>query len=144
MKYTKPEAKCNGKFIFSPQRPGLKKTHRSFDNGIILKVDNGITEYYAWWLRRRYGIEVAKPAWGTHITVVSDKDRVKDVKKFNELKQKLNGRIISIPHDVVLKKQWQFWVLEVKPTEDMLEIRRELGLKENFPFHITIGRDDCV
>ena len=36
-------AKCSGKIIFSPNRPGLKKSHRSFDNGVILKVDNGIT-----------------------------------------------------------------------------------------------------
>lgn len=142
MNLTKLDAKCNGKFIFSPSRPGLKKLHRSFDNGIILKVDNGISEYYSWWLHRKYGIEVSKPAWGTHITVVSDKDRVKDVGAFERLKKVFNGKILPVAHDVYLKKQWQFWVLDVIPTKEMIEVRRELGLKENFPFHITIGRDD--
>lgn len=135
---------CNGKFIFSPARPGLKKSHRSFDSAVILKVDNGITEYYSWWLNKKYGLVLAKPAWGTHITVVSDKDRVKDLDAFAALKQSFNGKILAVPHHVEIKKQWQFWVLDVKPTAEMIQIRQSLGLKENFPFHITIGRDDCV
>lgn len=138
------EARCNGKFIFSPDRPGLKKAHRAFDNAVILKVDNGITEYYSWWLNRKYGMVLSKPAWGTHITVVSDKDRVKDLNSFNLLKNRFNGKIVQVPHLVVVKKQWQFWVVDVKPTNEMIEVRKSLGLKENFPFHITIGRDDCV
>lgn len=142
MKLNLQDAKCNGKFIFSPDRPGLKKSHRAFDNAIILKVDNGITEYYSWWLNRKLNLQLSKPAWGTHITVVSDKDRVKDEKTFEQLKNSLNGKIISVPYDVVVRKQWQFWVLEVKPTKEMIDIRRQLGLKENYPFHITVGRDD--
>lgn len=138
------EASCNGKFIFSPPRPGLKKTHRTFDNAVILKVDNGITDYYAWWLLKRHGIILSKPAWGTHITVVADKDRVKDLDAFAKVKSKMNGKIIQVPHLVNVKKQWQFWIVDVKPTEEMLAVRRDLGLKENFPFHITIGRDDCA
>lgn len=136
-------ANCNGKFIFSPDRPGLKKTHRSFDNGIILKVDNGITDYYSWWLWKRHGITLSRPAWGTHVTVVNDRDRVKDLKAFDELKKSFNGKIIRLGHQVNLKKQWQFWVLDVAPAPELVKIRRELGLKENYPFHITIGRDDC-
>jgi hypothetical protein len=73
---------------------------------------------------------------------VSDKDRVKDEKTFEQLKKSLNGKIISVPYNVVVRKQWQFWVLEVKPTKEMIDIRRQLGLKENYPFHITVGRDD--
>ena len=136
------EARCNGKFIFSPVRPGLKKSHRSFDRGVILKVDNGIVEYYSWWLWRKYGIKVSLPAWGAHVTVVNDKDKVKDVNKLKDLEKRFAGKIIQLSHEVELKKQWQFWVLMVKPTKEMVEIRRELGLRENYPFHITIGRDD--
>ncbi len=136
-------ANCNGKFIFSPQRPGLKKIHRSFDNGIILKVDNGITDYYSWWLNRRYGITLSRPAWGTHVTVVNDRDRVKNTKAFEDLKKRFNGKIVRLGHHVALKKQWQFWVLDVSPSPELIEIRRDLGLKEDYPFHITIGRDDC-
>ena len=144
MKLMTQNARCNGKFIFSPSRPGLKKTHRAFDNAVILKVDNGISEYYSWWLNRKYGISLSKPAWGTHITVVSDKDRVKDIESFNKIKSSLDGKMIQVPYEVDLRKQWQFWVLEVQPTKEMIEIRKSLGLRENFPFHITIGRDDCV
>lgn len=138
---TTQDVKCNGKFIFSPERPGLKKVHRAFDNAIILKVDNGISHCYSWFLDREMNIKINKPMWGTHITVVSDKDRVSDLKTFNELKKSLDGKIISVPYDVEIKKAFQFWVVDVKPTEEMLEIRRRLGLREDFPFHITIGRD---
>lgn len=142
MNSMKLDAKCNGKFIFSPTRPGLKKLHRSFDRAVILKLDNGVVEYYAWWLRRKYGIQVSLPAWGAHITVVSDKDRVKDGIAFEALKKRFEGKILNVSHDVYLKKKWQFWVLDVTPTEEMLKVRRDLGLNEDFPFHITIGRDD--
>lgn len=142
MSSMKLDAKCNGKFMFSPTRPGLKKLHRSFDRAVILKLDNGVVEYYSWWLRRKYGIQVSLPAWGAHITVVSDKDRVKDGIAFDTLKKRFEGKILSVSHDVYLKKKWQFWVLDVIPTQEMLQVRRDLGLNEDFPFHITIGRDD--
>lgn len=138
------EARCNGKFIFSPARPGLKKSHRSFDRGVILKVDNGIVDYYSWWLQRKFGqgMKISSPAWGAHVTIVNDKDKVKDVEKLKDLQTRFNGKIIQINHEVHLKKQWQFWVLMVKPTKEMIQIRRDLNLREDFPFHITIGRDD--
>ena len=135
------KCECNGKFIFSPRRPGLKKVHRSFDNAIILKVDNSISSCYSWFLNRELNIDVQKPMWGTHITVVSDKDRVTDIEKFNRLKDTLNGKEILVPYNVDVQKQFQFWVLRVTPTEEMIDIRRQLGLKENYPFHITVGRD---
>lgn len=139
------QAKCNGKIIFSPLRPGLKKVHRAFDSGIILKVDNGISDYYSWWLEKRGNVfNLSRPAWGTHITVVSDRDKVKDLQTFKQLQQEFNGKILSVPYDVRLKKVWQFWVLDVIPTKEMQHIRQSLGLKLDFPFHITIGRDDHV
>lgn len=144
MNLTKLDAQCSGKFIFSPKRPGLKKSHRAFDNAIILKVDNGISEYYSWWIHRKYGIELAPPAWGTHVTVVSDRDRVTDLATFEALKNSFNGKILSLPHAVDIYKKWQFWILDVSPTCEMVEIRKSLGLNPDYPFHITIGRDDCV
>lgn len=137
-------AQCNGKFFFSPHRPGLKKLHRSFHNGIILKVDNSITDYYSWWLDRKFGVQLSKPAWGTHVTVVSDRDRLSSFDQFNLLKNKIDQKIIKIEHKVEVRKQWQFWILDVVPSDELISIRRALGLKENIPFHITIGRDDCV
>jgi len=110
--------------------------------GIILKVDNGISEYYSWMLHRHKGIELSKPAWGTHITVVNDRDKVKDLDAFNALKSKYHQKVIQIEYSASIKKQWQFWILEVKPNNVLTEIRRELGLFENYPFHITVGRDD--
>ena len=142
MNSTNHVVKCSGKIIFRPNRPGLKKSHRSFDNGVILKVDNGITEYYSWWLNRKFGISISKPAWGTHITIVNDRDRVKDFAAFEVAKKKFNNKIASVGYDVRLKKQWQFWVIEVLPSPELVEIRKSLGLREDYPFHITIGRDD--
>ena len=136
-------ADCNGKFFFSPERPGLRKKHRAFDHGVILKVDNGITDYYSWWLEKHKGVRISKPAWGTHVTVVNDRDNVKDKNAFHSLKHRLNEKIIQLKYDVNLRKQWQFWILDVQPSEILTNIREELGLRTDYPFHITIGRDDC-
>jgi hypothetical protein len=133
---------CSGKFFFSPKREGLKKTHRSFDRGIILKVDNGITDYYSWWLWRKYGIRVSKPAWGTHVTVVSDRDRVRDIAAFEQLKKELDSTYVKLHYNVNIEKHWHFWVLPVIPNHAISKIRNELGLRNDYPFHITIGRDD--
>ena len=133
---------CNGKFFFSPNRQGLKKTHRSFDNAVILKVDNGITEFYSSMLFKKYGLVLSKPAWGTHVTVVSDKDRVRDAETFNRLKDEFNETKIKLKYDVRFYKQFQFWVLNIQPTPELIKIRQTLGLRADYPFHITIGRDD--
>jgi hypothetical protein len=135
-------AKCNGFLIFDPKRPGIKKTKRDVNTWVIAKVDNSITDYYCWWLERVYGIKLSRPAWGTHVTIVNDKDRVTDLDRFNEVKEKFNSKFCQIQFDVNIKKVWQFWSLDVYSNGMFKEIRRSLGLNPDFPFHITIGRDD--
>lgn len=133
--------KCSGKVIFSPNREGLKKTHRSFDTGIILKVDNGISHYYSWLIKRRHGISLQLPAWGTHVTLVSDRDKVKNIDLFNALKDRFNNSFLKLTYDVQIEKHWKFWVLPVKASDELLEIRQSLGLRLDYPLHITIGRE---
>jgi len=136
-------ANCNGTLMFSPPRPGLRKTHRSFENAVIVKIDNGISQYYSWWIKKKLGLELKLPMWGAHVTVVSDKDRVKDVKTFQELKEQYNKAVLTINHKVKLVRVWHFWVLNVVPSNEMVMIRKSLGLPLDFPYHITIGRDDA-
>jgi hypothetical protein len=133
---------CSGRFEFSPERPGMKKIHRLSNQTVIVNVDSGIIDYYSYWLWKYKNIKLSRPAWGAHVTIVNDKDRVKDIESFERLKDDFNKSYIKIFHSVKLRKQWQFWILDVEPSEEFLFIRNALGIKENFPFHITIGRDD--
>lgn len=133
---------CSGRFEFSPDRPGMKKIHRLSNQTLIVNIDGGIIDYYSYWLLKYKNIRLSRPAWGAHVTIINDKDRVKDIETFEHLKAEFNKSYIKIFHSVQLRKQWQFWILDVEPSEEFLFIRHALGIKENFPFHITIGRDD--
>ena len=135
-------AYCSGRFQFSPERPGMKKVHRLSEQSIIINIDNGVVDYYSYWLWKYKNIKLSRPAWGAHITVVSDKDKVKDFDTFEKLKGDFDKSFVKIFHQVNIRKQWQFWILDVEPSEEFLFIRNALGIKEKFPFHITIGRDD--
>ena len=111
--------------------------------------DKGITEYYAWFIKKRFNVYLSKPLRGAHVTIVNDKESETNG-RWEEVKKKWNGKTV----DVILnldpllgvsnrKGNYTDWWLAV-PYEERKEIhsiREELGLRDRsyFGLHMTIG-----
>lgn len=125
-----------GYFKLNPKRPGLKR--RISDNWAVINVDNQISNYYCWWMKRQYGFDLHRPMYGSHVTIFNDKDRIKDKTKFLSTIGKYENMKIKFSYSPVVEQHWKFFVLPVK-CEQMEELRYSVGLPI-LNFHITIGR----
>jgi hypothetical protein len=117
------------------EKPGTKK---------------GICEYYAWFLKKRYNLNLQKPLRGAHITFIND--RVEDIKgDWEFVKKKWNNKKIDIYLNVEPRTDsaeskgrttYNWWInIPKNKRNEIQEIRNELGL--GIPFfglHMTIGR----
>ena len=152
--------KISGKIVFDPVDYTSKQKRQSEWKKVAMIMlepdlkpgDKGITEYYAWFIKKRFGIHLQKPLRDGHVTIVND--RVPDdkdfTKKWEEAKRKWEGKKIEVvlhvdPFLGVKNRKGNYtdWWLVV-PYEDREEIhsiRKELGLKDRsfFGLHMTIG-----
>lgn len=107
----------------------------------MLMLDGDMHLYYGWFIKRRYGIELNRPLRGSHVTFVNDK--MKDDVLWNKVRDKWNGKEISIQLDVNAKTNSDYWWLKVVDGEGKQyfdKVRKELGLGEPFfSYHMTIG-----
>ena len=125
--------KSVGKLVYDPVRPGLKR--RNGPGWAVVEIGNGITWYYRW-LLRSWGIDVDVPAWQAHITVCDGSNI--DPKKYAEFWKKYDGLTIEFEYSIDVYRFARFYALRVQ-SKQLDAIRAELGLKPNYPFHITIG-----
>jgi hypothetical protein len=126
--------KSTAKIFYDPYRPGLRKVRPG--TLVVANVDPGIAEYYRYWVRKRFGLQLQNTAFIPHITIVDGK--VKNDNKHPAWK-KYHGKVIEFEYNIELEQHWKFWTLPVR-SKQLEEIRAELGLNPNYNFHITFGR----
>lgn len=128
--------KATGRLIYDPARPNFNKEYKLRTLIVQLPRDD-LDLYYQWFIERHHGqwLKLQRPMYGVHVTVVSGKERVPNMKAW----KKHAGREISFEYDPVVRRHWQFWSLPAY-SEQLQELRVELGLKTEHDFHITIGR----
>lgn len=150
--------KLSGKILFDP-KDLTSKHHRqsSWKRVAIILLEpqlkweeKGITDYYAWFIERRFNLPLKKPIRGAHVTIVND--RGSEIKgDWEKVKKKWNGKSVDIYLNVDpfvgIKNRGDNtldWWLTVpnEHREELYSIRKELGLKEKpyFGLHMTIGR----
>ncbi len=115
-------------------------------------IDGDITEYYAWFIQRRYNLILNKPLRGAHVSFINDS--IKDLtlngtrtpeeieKVWETVKKKWNGKKIQITLDLDPKTDDRSWWLNIPhdERESLQAIRTELGLcKPFFGRHMSIG-----
>jgi hypothetical protein len=127
-----------GKLVYNPHRPDLRKTRKADDWWLVVNTDNGISDYYRAWFKKDTGVDLLKPAWRTHVSVLNGKEPVRP--EYQHLWKKYENEWINFEYGVDVEQHWKFFVLPVK-CDRLDEIRAELGLK-SIPLHITIGRLD--
>jgi hypothetical protein len=118
----------------------------------MIHFDGEISEYYAWFIEKRYNLTLNKPLRGAHISFINDSVRdfsqngtlsnkeIDDM--WNQVKKKWHGKKIQVVLDVNPKTDGRIWWFNV-PHEERAEIqsiRNELGLgKPYFGLHMSLG-----
>jgi len=150
--------KISGVILFDPKeitskqsRQGeWKKTAMVMLEPDLGRNEKGITEYYAWFIKKHFNLPLQKPIRNAHVTFIND--RASDIKNNNweEVKKKWNGKKIDVvvhvdPFLGIKNRKGNYcdWWLTV-PYEyrgELHSIREELGLRARpyFGLHMTIG-----
>lgn len=130
--------KAKGILDFTPQDMTKKHINQSsWKRVAIIKTNCDISEYYAWYLKKRFNLILNKPLRGTHITFISDR---LDKKIFQEASDIFNKKEITFYYEPIPKSNGLHWWLRAFSTEAE-DIREALGLDRNpyFGMHLTIG-----
>lgn len=118
----------------------------------LVLLDPDISEYYSWFLKKRYNIILNKPIRGSHISFINDS--INDIQTglglplneceivYNNVKNKWNNKEIEIILDVDTRSNAQHWWLNVSKNnrEQLHNIRKEIGLETPFfGLHMSLG-----
>lgn len=128
---------ATGTLLYDPVRENLKRTDQS--HTLVLDFPSeDLAEYYQWFVKKQYGekFKLQSPMFGTHVTVV----RPQEVEVNHPAWLKYQGQELTVQYSPsMLERHWEFWSLTVFSSE-LVEMRRELGLRTDFRLHMTVGR----
>ena len=145
--------KLIGKIEFEVENK-TKKHHNqsSWKRVAMIMLDGDITEYYAWFIEKRYNLILNKPLRGGHISLINDSIKdlscggTKTIEEINKtwetVKKKWDKKSIPIYLDVESNTDGKHWWLRVSHDERVLMngIRAELGLGNPFwGLHMSLG-----
>ena len=145
--------KIKGKIVFDPKDKTKKHANQSsWKKVAMVIIDGDITEYYSWFLERRYDIKLNRPLRGAHISFINDS--VNDImnglscnekdahESWVRLKKLYNNTKIELLLDVSPRSDGKHWWLNV-PNEHrgvLHGIRSEVGLsRPYFGIHMSLG-----
>lgn len=130
--------KVSAKIHFEVPHVSKKHVEQSqWKTVVIALIDGEITQYYSWFLYKRFGFKLVQPLRGGHVTFVSD--RTSEVSNFAETKAKWHDKIVEVSLDLDVKTNGKHWWLRAECSA-FDEIRAELGLAEPFfKYHVSLG-----
>jgi len=142
-----------GKIVFEPDN--VTKKHNlqsSWKRVAMIMFDGEITEYYSWFINRRYNLKLNRPIRGAHISFINDsmKDLTLNGERSNDevnelwekVKAKWDGKEIEVVLDLDVRSDSNHWWLNVphEERESIHSIRAELGLgKPFYGLHMSLG-----
>jgi hypothetical protein len=143
----------DGKIKFEPiDRTRKHREQASWKRIAMVIFDGDVTDYYAWFIRKRYNLELNKPLRGAHISFINDSIRdlsqngKKDITEvdslWNSSKIKWDNQTVQITLllNPRFKKEYWWFNLDEESKKNLNGIRAELGLgKPFFDLHMTIG-----
>ena len=124
---------------FEPEDKTKKHIHQAaWKRVAIIQTNDDLCEYYAWFVKQRFGLKLNRPLRGSHITIINDAER--ELPNYQEAVDKFNGQTIDFFLDVETSTNGNHWWLNAQ-CEAAEEIREACGAsrKPYFPFHLTIG-----
>lgn len=131
--------KIKGILDFEPEDVTKKHLNQSsWKRVAIIKTDCDLDRYYAWFIKKRFNLDLNKNLRGTHISFISDK---MDKYIFNQVSSLFNRKEIDFYLETEPRSNGKHWWLRVY-CPDAEIIRSACGLTKEpyFPFHLTIGK----
>jgi hypothetical protein len=142
-----------GKIVFEPVNYTKKHSMQaSWKRIAMVFIDGDVTEYYSWFIKKRYNLTLNKPIRGAHISFINDSLRdmsnngqksLEEVDRiWNAAKAKWDGKYIPIMLSLDPRTSDKHWWLNIPPDyrDKLHQIRAEVGLgRPNFGLHMTIG-----
>lgn len=128
------EFKSTGKLMFDPVL-GRKPVFSPW--WMIVRTPKDIVDYYRYWFDQKTGVYLNEPKWGSHISVIRG-----EIPKENiEYWKKDEGKTIEFNYSNKIKWNDDYVWIDVE-SEDLLDIREQLGLKRQpkWNLHITLGK----
>jgi len=128
-----------GKLIFQPDELTKKqKKQANWKRVAIVKLDDEISRYYCWFIKKRYDIDLIIPYRGTHLTVIND--RVEFEIDFIKARRDYDAIEIHLEYATDVRTDGINWWLPARSIEAE-QVREYAGFnsKPYFEFHITIG-----
>ena len=130
-----------GKIGFEPEDKTKKhKDQASWKKMAMVFIDGDITEYYSWFINKRYNLQLNKPLRGAHISFINDS--IKDMSLngsrsisevnllWEKVKKKWNKKEIPITINLEPRTDDRTWWFNIPhDNRGLLQgIREELGL----------------
>lgn len=142
-----------GKIVFDVENKTKKHNSQSSWKYIAMIMFEGDDcEYYSWFLKKRFNLDLNKPLRGAHISFINDsfndinKGTNKNLKQVNDIwkkvKKKWHGKKIPVMLYLTPKTDGKYWWLNVHNQyyDKLMNIRKEVGLgRPYFNFHMTVG-----
>jgi hypothetical protein len=127
-----------GKIKFEPEHV-TKKHIKQYDwkRTAIVYTECDLYLYYAWFIRKRFNLELIRPLRGTHMTFINE---VVDYEKFEEAKKIFDDKPLKFYHGIEPRiSDKHIWLRAY--SQEAEEIRIMLGLERQpfFDFHLTLG-----
>ena len=141
-----------GTIQFEPENRTKKHmAQASWKKVAMVLFDGDIAEYYSWFLKKRFNLELNKPLRGAHITFIND--RMDDINNstgtieekesaWEALKNKWDGKEINVVLNLRPFSDDKHWwlIVDHKFRNEIHDIRKEIGLeKPYFGLHMTFG-----
>lgn len=141
-----------GKVVFDPEN----KTKKHISQGewkriAMVFIDGEVTDYYSWFIQKRFNLTLNKPLRNAHISFINDSnhDMMKNGRTLQQVnadwertKHKWHGKEIPIMLNLNVRTDGRSWWLNVDPEyRDLLHgIRNEVGLgRPFFGLHMSLG-----
>jgi hypothetical protein len=130
--------KIKGILDFTPEDVTRKhKSQSSWKRVAVIKMDGDLDRYYAWFLKKRFILDLNKNLRGAHVTFISDR---LEKTIFDEASKLFNGKEITFYLEIEPRSNGQHWWLRVHSPEAE-SIREAMGLSREpyFGLHLTLG-----
>lgn len=125
--------KAKGTIVYDPYRAKMKRKTAWW---AVVETDDEITRYFRWWVKKEFWIDLNKPAWGAHVSIIRGEKPEPDLM---HLWKKYDRTEVEFEYEHSVYQNKHFWLVDVK-CPFLINIRKELNRPCNWNLHLTIGR----
>jgi hypothetical protein len=130
--------KVRGILEFSPEDKTKKHASQaSWKSVAMIRTNCELDRYYAWFLKKRFNLELNKNLRGTHVTFINDR---MDKNIFEQAAKMFDGKEIDFYVETEPRSSGEHWWLRVHCPESET-IREAMGLSRDpfYALHLTLG-----